>query len=160
MNKHEIREIDTAINAPAAPEGSMLSEMLAEFAQAPDDNGTFYAKLPNGKKLLCKKIFDGKKMRELQKAATIWGREQAALEPGEIIEAWKPYHVSDADVYASVWLFSKLCLEPDFHGNELNCLIAFRRMGPIFNGILDQINLASCNLLESDAKAMEAAGKD
>lgn len=157
-NQIETRTVDTSIDTTPPAAGSLLDSLIANYAPKSPEGDIFYAELPKREKLKCRKVTDGKRMKDLQKLAAKYGREQAAANPGTLPEAWRAYHVDDQELYARVWLFSRLVLEPDFHQNELASLRLARECGPVFNGILEQIDKASCNMLEEDIKELLEAG--
>jgi hypothetical protein len=163
MNNQETEEINIQANVSgtAAPSGSLLS-LLGKYGEKEDavEKGVFYAKLPKGDRMKCRIVTDADEVESLGRRAQKWAQSQAVKPQEAWMETWRPYYTDNVVLIAKVWVFSQLCLEPDFKNNHLNCLIAARKVGPVFNGVLEQINMASSNLLIEESEDFEEAGND
>ena len=151
--------VSAVIAEPAPPQGSLLS-LVSKYKPASDspEQDYFFAKLPKGDRIKCKRVTDADTVASLGRRAQKWATEQAAKDPSAWMETWRPYYTDKEETLCKVWLLSELCLEPDFHRNHLNCLILAKTLGPIFLGILEQINLASANLLKEEFDEFEDQG--
>ena len=149
-----------SVALPDSQKGTLLSLIADYAAEEVGEKGVFFAKLPKGEKIKCRRVTDAEEMESLGRRANKWATDQSTKAVASWPDAWRPYYTDNKALLGKVWLLSQLCLEKDFKNNHLNCLILARRLGPIFNGLLEQINLASTNLLAEEADEFEESGND
>ncbi len=147
------------LDETAPVKGGLFDSIIEEYAPTSD---TFEVILPKGEKLLFKKLFDSKEMKDLQREASQWaqGLMPKKGQPPALIPGWEAVYTADAELLAKVFCVARLAQHPDLQ-SQLNVLTLARRAGPIFQSIVHQIDLASVRGIgEAEGTAFEEEKKD
>lgn len=147
-------------------DGSLMAGLLDKIEEeyAPKTDTFDVVILIGGERVAIpfRRILDGAEMDELQKGAIQWARSLLPLKgkPKPMSPELRQWFVKNPEVLAKVYIVTRLAMHDDFK-TEWKVMKLYRKAWPVFQSVVNQIDLAATNQIGvSEADEVEAEKKD